>query len=517
METVFLLEISGEVVSGDELFWSPGGFHLTRDPNRGLIPHNEVRRVDTNRLLYRHRETNATFRPDQVVRCLNGYLIVGEGFYPFALIRLELLPEYPRISAIVEKIAAQSPYDDLMSVVRAPPGERAVRRQELSSRSGQILTSSPLNPFGGLSPDRLVHRNSVRVSSDSDLDLEGSDPPDASSSIAEAGFPGVRAKAFPMSTEVNSLLKRFPSLKSRLFPSHLDHPNQAYCPDLFDPMRCPQRSYEETDLIGSHRILFPGFDFRGQTDWQRFEETWLFFMAVGAPPDWEDTYGETFETRSRVYAYVRPGHPDEMEFFSAEELTTSFLNDEDFVNPKSGRGQRLLFSTEQINCLQALLEARDVQSPLRQIIQDLRSSRLRITRQMRELSTRPHFRECLALVLEVAMKMRGWPGSGPYPLRSGTTGDPVDHVALSIRLAALRNRLEGDWVELKAVQLINYRGRAWVFEEARKTLYERLLPVMTGELCIRQTSAIFAWTVWYYSNEFFGEPPFVLGELEYIN
>lgn len=94
-------------------------------------------------------------------------------------------------------------------------------------------------------------------------------------------------------------------------------------------------------------------------------------MTVGAPEDWEDSY----ETRDQVYAYVPPGQPDAMMFFSEEELTTSFLQEEDFINPRSLRGQRLLFSPEQMTCFLALLELRRAVSPLRRIIQDLRGSR----------------------------------------------------------------------------------------------------------------------------------------------
>lgn len=257
-----------------------------------------------------------------------------------------------------------------------------------------------------------------------------------------------------------------------------------------------------------------------RTPWATFGE-WAFYRAISAPEDWEDLYGEPFQTRDRVYAFVDKSQPDKMAFYSSEELIASFLHHEDFVDPKR-KGEK--FTTEQIDRLLRLSEgiANVANHPtpenpgLAAVIREVRLFQQDVLRSMKKLSSTPHFKEALEKIFKIGMTMRGWTGEGEYPLRANQTHGTVDHVKLSEELLDLKGKLESDWKDLKGIRLVKYE-KSWKTNEM--TLWERLQVVLQGsrvEACIRMTSGLFAQTSWFYSNSFFQEQPFNLNTLENV-
>lgn len=241
-------------------------------------------------------------------------------------------------------------------------------------------------------------------------------------------------------------------------------------------------------------------------------ESVTFYNATGAPDHWEDLYGETYQSRDHVYAFGTSYRPDAIEFYSSEELISSFLSAENFINPRSR--ENTTFPKETIDKL-ALLSKDSV---LGALIRELQMSQKDVIRSMRALSTKDGFKECLKEVLEIAMIMRGWSGTGSYPLNSKETRGEVNHVELSQRLSNLEGRLEKEWSNFKEIRLIKQSETGFTFNE--RTLWAHLQVVIEGkkvDACIRMTSGHFARTVWFYLNTFFHETPFVLSELESVS
>lgn len=282
------------------------------------------------------------------------------------------------------------------------------------------------------------------------------------------------------------------------------HPNRKYCPDLF---RLPRN---RPDLLRCWYRLEDRFP--GQTPW-RFLEEFTFFRAAAAPEDWTDLYGEPFSGRDQVYVVARPGDIDRLSFYSSEELVSSFVTHFDFVDPGSRTNER--FHDRQIERL--LLLAEDDNPALEAVIQEIKFARDEAVQQMREMSQREGFRDCLALLLQIGMFMRGWSGTGPYPLIEKNTHRPVDLIKLSERLISLKERLETDWQDFRPLRLIQGREPGWRLSS--QTLWERLSILLEGEhedSCIRMTSGLYAMTAWFCLDRFFGEVGFSLEELDEI-
>ena len=602
METVYILESTNEVIPSERVVWSPEGYQIVGGAEPRLVPYSSLKKLNHQRLIYVVKESGTAYTSEQIVKCLNGYVVTlpaGRQFYSNEEMNIEVVAEPNRedqhrllvdrarallrlngndgldavltmydqekerfspptiIEAVSQAVTEEkveplrmqiAPLDTprlsglwmpshrkyifgsangILNEVEIPPQWP----KPANSLYGQIgpqsttvtrLNSSSVRPTT-ITPAEIKHAHEIsaelmRESSsssrrphDPDIDLEGSDPVDLTPSIPAAGFPGLSRlpPGFPKAIPSPMQMAR---LGSKVFPM-TENPYVKYCPSLFTPMTCPKRPYQSNGLFGTVTRLFPGFRFQTESDWRTFGETPLFFLAERCPDDWEDLYGEPFSTRANIYAYVKPDYPNSMKFYSEEELITSFLKEEDFVDPKPEPGGPRLFTSIQMNCFLALLESKCADSPLVTIVRDLRASQATILRRMRVLSANPYFKECLSLMLEIAMRMRGWKGEGNYPLRGKSTHNPVDHVVLSQRLLQLRENLDRDWIELRAINLVKYKGETWSFEEKDSSLSERLAKVMNDGVCIRQTSAVFAWTVWYYFNEFFKEPPFSLSEL----
>ena len=280
-----------------------------------------------------------------------------------------------------------------------------------------------------------------------------------------------------------------------------EHPNNKYCPDLFDLLAWIERDRSRVDDI-----------FPGQT-YDRFMIEPTFFPTAAVPDDWEDLYGEPASNRVDVYAFVEPGNPDSMRFYSSEELISSFTQASNFIDPGSRTNEH--FNERQITRLLALIEGDD--SVLESIIHEIRLVREESIQEMTEMSTIEGFRDCLDHVLKVGMLMRGWSGEGDYPLLEEETRNPIDEVKLTDGLMELQKRLEADWAPFKQLRLMKEREPSWRLSD--QTLWERLIIVLDAgqdDSCIRMTSTLYVMTAWFCLDRFFSDRSFDLDRLEEI-
>ena len=197
-----------------------------------------------------------------------------------------------------------------------------------------------------------------------------------------------------------------------------------------------------------------------------------------------------------------------MEFFSSEELISSFVNHQNFVNPKSIENET--FTDLQIDRLGALLMKSHRDIILFEIINQLKTGKTLIMKGMSELSKLPEFKDLLYELLQISILMRGWPGEGVYPLKSKDTSGEVNEVLLTEKLMNLKNKLKGEWELFNKLRLIKYKNNEFTFHENYPTLKDRFKVVLDNDndndnvyACIRMTSNIFAFTSWYYPDHFY--------------
>ena len=307
--------------------------------------------------------------------------------------------------------------------------------------------------------------------------------------------------SFPPRESFRSLMMSATPILSNLRP--LSH---KYCPDLYNVKLSPTPG-KFACYMKVYNKSFPGYNFDSISDIERFNTQYTFFHAVEAPDDWEDLYGEPFKTRDCVYAFVKPGDHETMQFFSSEELISGFLKDDEFINPRT----RERFTKEQIYRLEIL--AKEKNPVLTGVIRELRISQHDAINAMKTLSEKPGFESLLAKVLNVSMLMRGWSGEAAYPLQSSESNSPVDQLKLSKALLELQETAE----PFKELRLIKQIESKWNFSD--KTLSEQLKIVINREgvsACIRMTSGHFARTAWFYSEIFFRKRLFDIDQLESV-
>ena len=334
----------------------------------------------------------------------------------------------------------------------------------------------------------------------------------------------------PLSAQMTSLPPIKTIIPTKIFDqiSTVTHINRLYCPDVFDENKCPKRhtfhiSSPAALLFGSflrNKILamFPGVHLNTEDEWIAFESTSTFFQAVTAPSDIDDTYGEPYASRENIYVIVKPGIPDDLVFFSSEELISSFLTHQCFVNPKSTQNEK--FTDLQINRLIALLNHIRRDRLLHELICLLKMRHSDVMQNMTVLSTIFGFKECLIDLLEIGMLLRGWDEKDSYPLKASDTSNKVNEGRVIERLMSLMDKIEKEWKPFKNLHLVRYDKGEISFEENYTLLINRLTIVLDNEnvyACIRLSSNIFVATAWYYLNHFYKEPPFELSSLSYIS
>ena len=290
-----------------------------------------------------------------------------------------------------------------------------------------------------------------------------------------------------------------------------------YCPDIVNVYKCPRKGvFSELNIYFQEGLLtmFPGISLITDEDWDRFENSPTFFQARSAPPDLEDLFGESYINRKYVYVLACPGKSDQLEFFSSEELTECFRCCRDFINPKTEKE----FTQQQIDRLDVIIFKDD--GALDEIMSSIKITKSTIMNKMRILSEHPCFKDCLQMLLDISMYMRGWSGDGKYPLRSTDTCGKVNEDLVIDQLDKLNRQLQGEWKPFSELQLLIYHHYHLRFDEIYPTLEMRLEVVLDNEnehACIRLTSNIFAATAWFYFHNFYHTEPFQLHDLDHIS
>lgn len=299
----------------------------------------------------------------------------------------------------------------------------------------------------------------------------------------------------------------------------LRHPNEAYCPDLFrvpDGREIITRvmqsgSYDFNELRRQHPLV----PLTTYEELNRFRETPTFFEAVSAPPDLDDVFGEPYSEKDNLYVLAAPEKPDEIIFYSSEELLQTFLSYNDFSDPKD---PKKLLTEQQVARLLYLSNQND--DILAETMEQIKVHRTRAVEEARKLfeGNSGELECCLKEMLDAAMYMRGWKGEGSYPLSSMETVGEYDKVKLSEQLVKLRTRLDRcpPLAQLPLMLFAHGRWREGYQLGGNPHLLPRLVEVMNGRVCIRETSNFFASTAWFYLNEFYKKAPFDIERLQEI-
>lgn len=295
-----------------------------------------------------------------------------------------------------------------------------------------------------------------------------------------------------------------------------DHPNYKHCPELYS-------SYPGRTLLGNiqrksirHLPEFPGVQLITPDDWAIFDNSYTFYPVLSAPSELDDLYGVDYVVREKIYGFCKPTEPDSLLFYSSEELLETFLQYQNFVDPKNTKKR---FNKIQIDRFVYLLSTSLRNTPLLETIQNLSEIHHNIEFQSQCLSKHPQFRSCLDLTLKVGMYMRGWDGVGAYPLDSLSTNRQVNEKRLLEALWELKGKLDNDWSDLASLRLYRYLDNELLPDESCPTLSDRLSLVLRAnrpDSCIRVSSNILCTTAWHYCNKFYQEKPFQLSALREI-
>ena len=293
----------------------------------------------------------------------------------------------------------------------------------------------------------------------------------------------------------------------------LRHPNDAYCPDLFN---VPNGKEILTEVMRTGRYdfnklrqRFPGVPFTNYEEFDNFRSTPTFFRAINAPEGLDDIYGEPYRGKPHLYVLATPKDHEHLEFYSSEELVSTFLYCQDFIDPKDSKKK---LTDVQVKRLSLVADRDRILFDTIAQVTMYQSDAFKQAKVLYELCP-SELKSCVTSLLELAMYMRGWKGEGPYPLTSLETVGEVDKAKLTERLWALRQHLENDWKDLAGLPLLSYFQGHWSTSGETMTLLQRIMVVMGGEgpqSCIRMNSNLFAWTAWFYLMEFYQTPPFDL-------
>lgn len=266
------------------------------------------------------------------------------------------------------------------------------------------------------------------------------------------------------------------------------------------------------DYPGPPRMVFihprfPGYTLLDIEDWNNFHKHMSFYPAVTGPQNQDDLLGNTYSECDHVYALMLPRNPNTVQFYSSEELVATFLNYSNFTNPKD---VNRIFGRPQIDRLELLTQ--EVNDPLlHNTILAIKELQVQLEDIETGLEKEPYYQECLKLIFECAMYMRGWSGRGKYPLQKPRKR--INENVLLESLWKLRSMLEDEWKPMRDLKMVRPVEGIWRVDEKAPTLYERLELVLRTdrpESCIRATSNIFAYSSWYFSKK--DDRPFKLKE-----
>jgi len=272
----------------------------------------------------------------------------------------------------------------------------------------------------------------------------------------------------------------------------------------------------ETDMWDELSEEFPGTVFGTAKDYYNFMTETTFFKTTSVPKDEDDVYGDPYTECDHVYTLVAPRHK-RSEFYSSHELIGSFLEYKDFLNPKRTEER---FTDKQMRRLSLLSKHKD--QILHETIEQIlfrQSSAMQFGHELYDENP-AKFKECLQMILDTGMLMRGWCGEGEYPLRSEQTQREVDMAQLSRNLIVLQKELANSWNEYAKLPLMQYRNNIWRQSTDRFNLLKHRVQVVVNgnhpESCIRMTSNLFTSTAWLYLCQLYNEPKFDIDQLREI-
>ena len=301
-------------------------------------------------------------------------------------------------------------------------------------------------------------------------------------------------------------------------PTVPDHPSYHHCPMLFS--NYPGRSLlnPSPNQYYGPALSFPGIILTSPYEWEIFKNSYTFYPALSAPEGMDDVFGTPYSECRKLYALCKPIDPGSILFYSSEELVQTFLTYQSFTDPKN---VKKVFDTLQVNRLFFILDQMEANPILLETMLEIRQMQKDVDQFALNLSTLPGFEECLKMILETGMYMRGWTGKGPYLVtRDESYGKEADEMKSLEAVWALKAKLEEEWGHFAALPLFFYHQKRLIKDPECSTLMDRIKMVLNPERdssCIRHSSNSFCGTGWYYLDKIYKRPPFDLSRFNEID
>lgn len=232
---------------------------------------------------------------------------------------------------------------------------------------------------------------------------------------------------------------------------------------------------------------------------------------------------------SLVYIRIKPGilNLDSETFFqaySAEELISTFMQYEEFVDPHSKTHER--FSDLEIKRLNKLLseihQDNGQAACLIDVMETVKVGMFRRSKLIENIENYckecPQSREFFMKLFHIGLKMRGWSGKGPYPLKSNDTTGIVPYDELQDEMFEFQKSFDN----LANLPIFVYQNETFQMSTSTQngyTIRERMDIVLMNndtQACIRMSSNWFVATAWYYMNRYFNEILFPKEDLQWI-
>ena len=223
--------------------------------------------------------------------------------------------------------------------------------------------------------------------------------------------------------------------------------------------------------------------------------------------------------------------------YTVEELSDLFTHSKDFSNPRGGffnsdaiKRLKTIASKESSSSYWDALYRAIARSEIYQSSGDLRSRDFLILYDQSPGHIKTLIVDCLQELMRSAMYMRGWVGSGPYPVKEAPNMDPG---GTTIRVCQSLDKFKKECSDLGDIgahimrlPLVRFKdGRYNVATSAEQglTIGERIFIVESGETiksihsCIRTSSNYLGASSYKYLEIIGSNPGFNISELRYIS
>lgn len=303
------------------------------------------------------------------------------------------------------------------------------------------------------------------------------------------------------------------------------------CPELFtvghnvinDPKYLKLNLY----LVSELQNRFPGVSFENEQDIDVFVNSPTFYrvkdttMLIG-----HDVFFSNYSDENCIFIRICPGYPlGDYVSYSYQELISTFLHYNEFVDPRSPTFKR--FSTLEINRLCYLLSEIQPTDCLNDIIESINRRLIQHNECLMEMKryiwkNMEIGEEFFTKLLYIGMKMRGWSGMGPYPLRNKDTYNIIDLDEILSELFTFHQECNNRYFTLSQNFLflhLNDTFQTSLFNEDGFTIADRINIILQNKnenACIRVSSNWLLSTTWYYMNTGLGQIPFHIEDLDLI-